>query len=166
MEKPLVPDWIQQIIGPLVVATVIGLVGDRYRLGNTIDDLAGTQLKHQIYIDALNSFRTQGERFTYEDGEKLKSDMTGLVGDCKAAATKIQSIEVDMAKLPPSRWQERILRLESQIHELRGSIRMKTERPKTSREGGPMTAENHGINPMGIAGDDRVPVQQTTPYDR
>lgn len=128
--------------------------------------MAGKQLTHQIYIEQFNEFRTQGDRFTYEDGEQLKDDMLDLVGECKASAQKIQELELDIARLPPSKWQERILRMENELHELRTLMRMGNGYPGKSlwpfKGSGepevPFRADaDLGITPMGITGADRHP---------
>lgn len=125
------------------------------------------QLTHQIYIDQFTEFSTQGERFTFEDGEALRKNMLTLAGDCKTAGAEIQRLELDIAKLPPSRWQERILRMENELHELRAFIRMDKSRPEKShwhfrsldgQDASQQTANDLGIQPMDITKDGRRPV--------
>lgn len=100
------------IIGPLVVATVIGLVGDRIRLASQLDDMNAQILTMRLYQKQLLAFKVEGGRFTIEQGNLLKGEMELLVSKCQAAADDIHRMEIAIARLPPDKWQERILELE------------------------------------------------------
>ncbi len=83
------------------------------------------QSQHEIYIDELRLFATEGERFTKEQGNDLNERILLLSDDLKMVLRHIQELEIEIAKLPPAKWQDRIINMESELNEMRVFMQLK-----------------------------------------
>ena len=130
----------QTIIGPLVVAAVIGLVAFGARVGTDIsrlDDalkasvsmsaIHAVEAEHMSReLNSLKQFSEQGGRFTAAQGlrhdERIRQNDHELKRLDREFSNEIRRLEIALAKLPPLTWQARILELERHMSHLKGAM--------------------------------------------
>ena len=108
--------WVfaHKVLGPLVVASILWLAADRNNAWNRIHDIESVFSRHELEGQNRHTVIDIDIKRLYETLEKLSDDIAEL-------HNTQQRILIEIAKLPPDKWEQKILENERDIIELKGA---------------------------------------------
>lgn len=125
--NPVLSRIATEVLGALLVAVVLGLVGVVASIRTLAVDNSYTLKGHVAQMKRVEAFHAQGDQFTKQDADAIASDIDYLDTRTDELANRFHALDrrcsdlnVSIAKLPPPRWQARILSLERELAKLTG----------------------------------------------
>ena len=103
VSEATLPQWMQNAVGTLVVASIIALIGGvidlRIDLADHVGDYNGTRQQLAHVEKELDEFRRPGRRFTAQQGQDVGRRIDDLVSAMRAQQKMLQECRDRYTKL-------------------------------------------------------------------